>query len=490
MSWRRWLLSRGGPLKERAVRGGIWLLIGDGLARVAGLAKIAVLGRLLAPGDFGLMGIAMALLRALEYTSETGFNAALIHRAGDIRPYLDTVWSAQILRSAGVAALLVAGAPAGAWFFDNPAATPVIQAIALVTLLRGFLNPAVIYLRKDLEFQRLVVWRSSGVLVGVVVGIGVALVEPTVWALVASVVAAQAGETLASYWAVPYRPRLRWDRARAGEMFRFGKWIFGANLLAFLGLYADAVAVGRLLGTTALGFYQMAQTLATLPTSAIGQHVRGVTFPALAKVQEIDAQRRGLLLSLGLVGAVVVPVGCAVTVFAEAAIELIVGARWLEMAPTLRWLVWAGAATALSGVTNGLFQARGRPDLVVKLGLVQIGLWAVAFHPLTTAHGIAGMAIAVTGSAAVGVVVKIAVAGRLVGASPLALLGTSRVALIGAAPFVVAGAFVPAGLSFLALLGAAIAGAGCAAILGVALRFHFRMWPFGDGVRARVPDAA
>jgi O-antigen/teichoic acid export membrane protein len=460
-----WLLGKSGPVRERILRGGIWLMLGDALAKGGGLLKLAILGRLLSPNDFGLVGIAMAVMKALEYLTETGFSAALIQRAGDIRPYLDTAWSAQIVRSIVLAGATVAAAPACAWFFDNPDATPIIRAIAVVVVLRGFINPAVVHLRRDLDFQRVVLWQMSGMVAGLAVGVGLALVTPGVWALVLSIIAAQLAETVASYGVIPYRPRLAFDVRRARELIRFGKWIFWANVITFLGLYADSAAVGKLLGTSALGLYQMAYTVAMVPTALIGAHVRSVMFPAFSRIAERGDSRRPFLLTLQALSSVVVPLGAFVTVFATPIVRLMLGEQWLAIAPALAILVWAGVATALSGIANSLFRASARPDLEVKLALGQIVLWALLFYPLVGTYGLAGMATAVAVSTVLPMLAKLLVAGRMVGAGPGALVAVARVPVLAIASVAVAGLLAPAMLR-VPLAGVAVAvAAGSGALL-------------------------
>ena len=106
-----WLVSSRGSLKERTTRGGIWLLLGDGLNRAAGLLKLAVLGRLLAPRDFGLLGIALLVQQLIESFSQTGISSALIHKRGEIQDYLNSAWTVQIIRGSAIAALLFLAAP-------------------------------------------------------------------------------------------------------------------------------------------------------------------------------------------------------------------------------------------------------------------------------------------------------------------------------------------------------------------------------------------
>lgn len=449
----RWLAD-GGSLRARALRGGVWLLLGDAAAKAGGLLKVAVLGRLLSPVDFGLIGIATIVLKGLEQVSEPGFTAALIQRPGDIRPFLDTVWTTQIVRSLVLAAAVVAGAPLAGWFFDAPDAVAVVRSAAVVLVLRGFTNPAVVHLRKDLEFRRQVVWRSTGMLAGLLVGIPAALAWRNVWALVASVIAAQAADTALSYWAVPYRPRLRFDLRGARTLMAYGKWVFWANVAAFVGLQADSIAVGKMLDTTALGFYQMAYGLAMIPTLAISTQVRGVLFPAFSKMAGVEAHRRAFLAAMRPVAALILPVACVLTAFGEPMIQVVLGNRWLAVVPAFQLLVWAGAGSAFSALTSALFEARGRPDLVFKLALVQIAAWALTFPALVQAYGIAGMAGAVTIGVNAMVLAKMAVAARMVHASPGQLAVALAAGVAGSVPAVLVAAAVPVSLATAVTAGA------------------------------------
>ncbi len=255
----QWLSVRGGGLGDKVVRSTIWLAIGNGSAKIVNLIKIAILGRLLAPDDFGLMAVAILALKWLEYFSETGFNKALVQHRGDIESILDTAWLIQFVRGVILATLLFIMAPVAAYIFTAPQATSVIRACSVILVMRGLANPAMVYLRRDLDFQRIFWWTLSNAVVGLVVAIGAAVHYRSVWALVASVIAATIASTVLSYVIKPYRPRPQFDWLHVKTLVRFGKWIFFLNVVSFIGLYADSAIVGKLLGMADLGFYQMAR---------------------------------------------------------------------------------------------------------------------------------------------------------------------------------------------------------------------------------------
>jgi len=118
------LFEPGQTLSQRVVRGGFWVFALRIASQVLFLIRTIVLARVLAPGDFGLMGIALLAMSALGPFSQTGFQAALIQKKEDIEDYLDTVWTVSALRGLVLFAILYLAAPYIALFFDTPAATP------------------------------------------------------------------------------------------------------------------------------------------------------------------------------------------------------------------------------------------------------------------------------------------------------------------------------------------------------------------------------
>jgi len=67
-------------LSKKVVSGGIWVFALRFTSRGLGFVRTIILARLLAPSDFGLLGIAMLAIATLETFSQTGFQAALIQK--------------------------------------------------------------------------------------------------------------------------------------------------------------------------------------------------------------------------------------------------------------------------------------------------------------------------------------------------------------------------------------------------------------------------
>jgi lipopolysaccharide exporter len=435
----RWLFREGGRLRDRVVRGAIWQALGSGTVQVLGIIKILILARLLSPSDFGIFSMAVIVLHWAAQFTYPGFNAALIHQRHDIGPYLSTAWTIQILRTTALATTAYLAAPLVAWFFATPELTPVLRALAVVPILRGLINPAVVYLRKELDLRRIAVWDFAVAASGLVVAIPLAIIIGNVWALVLSTIAAHAIGTLMSYWVKPYRPRLSLDFTRALEMMRFGKWVFASHITTFLTSKLDSIIVGKMLGASLLGFYHMGQQVALLPATHASTQLGGLMFPAFTKLNSPGAKRRALLLTLELASVVALPLGFFLMAFAEPLVHLVLGPRWIPVAPCLPLLAVAAIATVLISVTGSLLLAAGRPDLQLYGSLVRIGLLASLLYPLVAAWGIVGAAAAVAASCAAALITQAIIAARLLDQPAGALLWTLRMGVLASVPFVITG---------------------------------------------------
>jgi O-antigen/teichoic acid export membrane protein len=390
----QWLSLSDGQLKERVFRGGAWLAIGNIFNRLAGLIKLGILARLLTPADFGLIGIAMVLIHWFEQFSQTGFNQALIRTSGDIRPYLNTLWTWQVLRGIALSLVLILAAPVAARFFGHPEALHVMQALAPLVFLRGLTNPAVVYLMRELDFRRVVFWNMWQVFSGLVVAIPMAVISRNVWALVLSLLVGQAVSTIVSYRIHAFRPRFALDWARVREMGQFGKWIFWKNLCGSVVGSIDSSIVAKLLGASALGMYQVALRIATFPTQQTLQVLSRVTYPAFAQLRQVEQLRRAYLQVLQFTLLLTLPMVALLFVFPELAVRLFLGSQWLEIVPLVPLLALAGGLQTLKQVAYPMFEGMGRPDVPVWMLGFRFVLSAL-FYPFTRFWGLPGIVLAV-----------------------------------------------------------------------------------------------
>ena len=386
-------------LSRRVVRGGLWIITLRIINRGLSLIRTVILARLLAPEDFGLLGIALLSLSTLETFSQTGFQPALIQKKANVKPYLDTAWTVSAIRGTFLFCILFSSATPIAKFFNSPEATQVIRVIALFSLLSGLRNTGVIFFRKELEFNKQFYYEFSATCTDLIVAVILAFVLRNVWALVWGGLAANLTRLFMSYVLHPYRPKLRFQKEKFRELFGFGKWVLGSSLVVFLITQGDDIFVGKMLGVTALGFYQIAYAISNLPATEITHVISQVTFPAYSKLQDQPAKlREAYLRVLQLTAFLSIPLTVGIIVLAPQFIQILLAEKWLPAVPAIQVLALAGLLRSIAATSGYLFYALGKVKIDTMLQILRLTILASLIYPLAIKFQLLGVSTAVVAS--------------------------------------------------------------------------------------------
>lgn len=401
----RWLkggigrLTPGGGLREQTVKSGIWVTamnVGD---RALQLTLLVVLARILEPADFGLMGIALVAIHGLQRFTHLGLDEALIqNRDDDVNDYLDTAWLLNIGRGLLIGGVVFLVAPLIASALGEPRAAPILRVIAVSPLILQLRNPGVVYFKKDLAFEKQFLFTMGGSLANFGVALALALAWGNVWALVAGYMASDLTRTLVSYGLHDYRPWPSFDFGIARELIDYGKWLTGSRILHFFINEGDDAIVAWLLGAASLGLYQIAYRFAMAPARELTQIVSSVMFPAYSKLQDDTAALRdGFLRTVRVTTFLSFPIGVGIAAVAPTFVAAFFGQRWLPMVPAMQIIAINGVLISFTSAFGSVWMALGRPDYLVKVGLIRLPLMLVAIIPATQTFGLAGAAGAVVG---------------------------------------------------------------------------------------------
>lgn len=390
------LITPGETLSQKVVKGGFWVFFLRITNRGFSLIRLIILARILSPDDFGLMGIALLTMSTLDTFSQTGFQQALIQKKENIESYIDSAWTVLILRGFILFIILYLIAPYAAIFFSAPEAKSIIRVIGFSILFGAFTNIGVIYFRKELEFNKEFIYQFSGTLVDFIVAISAVLILRNVWALVLGLLAGNMMRCLMSYLIHPFRPRLNFNLEKIKELFGFGKWIMGSSILIFLITQGDDIFVGKILGTAALGFYQLAYRISNMPATEITHVISRVTFPAYSKLQgNIPKLREAYLKVLQLTTFLSFPIAGLIFILAPDFTKVFLGEKWMPMVPAMQVLTLWGLIRSIGATTGPIFQGVGKPKIATKLQFARLIILAVIIYPLTIKWGILGASLAV-----------------------------------------------------------------------------------------------
>ena len=413
---RQFLFGEGGSLRQKTVRSGFWVALASvGVGSLA-LLKSIVLARLLTPESFGLMAVCMVVMRAVQVFTETGLNAALIQRPGDVGAAKDTVYTLTALRGLVLTLVVVLASPFVAEFYERPSIEPLLQVLAVSLAISGLNNIHGVLLQKELNFRPLYRTQQVLAILDFVVAVTLAYWWRNVWALVVGSVVSTAIGVALSFLLLPGRPRFAWDGKLAKELFSYGKFLTGTSIVVYVTTEIDNVVIGKVLGMEALGLYVLAYMLANLPATHLGKAVAQIVFPLYSKLQfDRSALHSAYLHSTQVVATVALPAAVGLAVFATEIVQVVYGPKWLEAAPVIPILCLFGAMRAVSSINGYVFNAIARPDLPFYLNFGKLLVIGVLIVPATRHYGVTGAALAVTIPSMIQLPIGYAILGRIVG---------------------------------------------------------------------------
>lgn len=386
-----------GSLKEKTIRSGAWVIIASVFLRLLEFVRSIILARLLFPEVFGLMGIVSVIINGMEVFTQTGFWAALIHRQERVKEATDSAWVLNIFRGFILAALTFVAAPYVARFYDRPLLETIIEVIAFTLVIKGFRNTNIVLLRKELDFKRITIFEIVTSLLRIITVVTLAYIYRNVWALVFGQIAYCVFHSILSHFIVHIRPKLRFNKQLAKELFHYGKFITGAGIVIFLTNQIDNALIGKVLGMEALGYYVLACGLANLPATSITNVLSPVMFPAYSKLQnDLPSLRHAYLKVLRMTAIISIPAATGMAILAPEIVMVLYGEKWMPMVPALQILCIFGAIKSIAATTGPVFNALGKPKIPFYLVSFRLILIGALIYPLTVTYGIVGTALAVT----------------------------------------------------------------------------------------------
>lgn len=374
-----------------ALKGISWMSVFRVVTRALSFLKIAVLARVLTPSQFGVFGIASLVLAFLEILTETGVNIILIQAKKDIKEYIDSAWVVSIIRGILVSLLIIISSPFIASFFKTPEALNILLLISVVPLIKGFINPAEVKFRKELNFSYEFWFRSFIFLVDSVVAVLFALTTHSVYSLVFGLIAGAIVEVIISFILIKPVPKLAFKVDYLKELFHKGKWITAYGIFNYFGENGDNIVVGKILGSSSLGIYQMAYKISILPISEISDVISQVVFPVYTKI-EGDTKRliSAYLKTMILISIGSVVLGSIVFFFAKDIVLIILGPQWASAVPVLQILALYGVLRTIAGPSSALFLSKGKQNYVTVMTFVRFIALAITIYPLVLAYGMVG----------------------------------------------------------------------------------------------------
>jgi len=385
------------PLARRVRSAVNWNVSSSLIEQLISFARSVVLARILVPEDFGLFGMALTIVAALNALTTIGLDRTIVANkfatSDELKAHLDTVWTAELIRSFVVAVLVSASAFPMSRFYGQSQLKVIIPFLGLTSLVQGFQNIGLTILRKQISFARIFWYELATNLSGVSLTIALAVVMRSAWALVIGLLLTAALGVIFSYIFHSYRPCLALEKIAFRRALSLGKFTLVIAVASYVSNMADNVMVGRLLGTVALGNYSLAFNIASAPIIIVVFTLGKVLFPAYAEITAQSPKRLELAFTkvFNISSMILLMIAVPVFLLAGEIVQLLFGNKWTTAGTVLRVLALAIPLRGLSLIISTVFWGLNRPKDVAVGRTLEAVVFLAVLYPLITTFGLPGV---------------------------------------------------------------------------------------------------
>ncbi len=378
-------------LKNKTVSGFKWQVILQVTTKALSVGTFAVLARILEPSVFGLFALAFVAIDGLSLFKAFGIDAGIIQRKDTNDTIKNTAFWMVTISGTSVFLFCFILAPFAADFFRNPDAASVIRALGIIFVVNGFGKIPSALLTRDMKFKAISIIQLIGGIVNSVCAIGFALISPSIWSLVLAYLAKTVVMDVLSWYHSGFRLRFAFDGKVAREFLSFGSILMAGGLVGYITENINNIAVGRLLGTTKVGYMALANNVASFINTHFTYLILRVLFPAYSSIQDDKFELKRIYLKiLKYISFFTVPFCLALAILSKELVLTLYGEKWLIIVPIMQVAAFIQLFASIVSGAGPVYLACGRPKYGLHLALAGLAVRIPLVICMTQMWGLMG----------------------------------------------------------------------------------------------------
>lgn len=359
-------------LKEKTAKGLAWGAIANGGMQVLNLAIGIVLGRLLLPSDYGIVGVLSIFIVLAPVLSGSGFSNALINSKPTANDYNSVFWF-NVTVSIVCYVVLFFCAPLIARFFNQPVLVPLSRLLFLGFVISASGMAYSAYLVKNMMNREMAIISLTALTVSGCVGIVLAKLEQGAWSLAWQQLTYIAMIMAGRLWYVPWHPVLRFDAAPIRRMFRFSFNLLLTSVASTISQQLLTVVFGRLFAANAVGNYTQANKWSNMGSQFVSGNLQQIVQPVLVSVRDEQSREQQVFRKmLRFTSFLSFPCLFGLAIVSREFILVSIGEKWTDSIPLLQIICVGAAFLPFYALYQNLAISHGRSNVYLWLTIGQI----------------------------------------------------------------------------------------------------------------------
>lgn len=383
-------------LKEKTAQGLLWGGLNSGIQQLVGLAFGIVLGRLLAPSDYGMMAMISIFSLVATALQDSGFRTALTNIEHPKHEDYNSVFWFNIIMASSLYVILFLAAPLIGEYYHTPRVVPLCRYAFLSIVIASFGTAQSAYLFKHLRAKQQAEAGALAVILSSLTGVGMAFAGMAYWSLATQGLVYVGINTLLQWHFSPWRPSIHGITfAPVRRMFRFSCKILATTIMTHVNNNVLNILLGHYFTPRDTGNYNQAYQWNTKCYSLVQSMVAQVAQPVLVSLNGEEGRQKDVFRKMMRFTAFITfPLLFGFGLVAKEFIVTAIGEKWLASAQLIQILCISGATMPLSTLFSNMIISKGRSGTffwcTFTLGLVQIAtmimIWPMGIRTMVIAY--------------------------------------------------------------------------------------------------------
>lgn len=359
-------------LRNQTIKGLQWKTIGQFGRQISTLLITILLLRLLQPDDFGLLALVILIINLGNLLIEFGLSAVLIQKRELSQAEKDTVF--WFCFSTGIVltiSLNISPEFLADWF-NAPLLTKIIPVSSIMLLCQSLsIVPRALF-EKELQFQVLAKIELSAIISSGFVAVLMAFNGLGLWSLVLQQVLIYLISLILLWYFSNYTPHFQFKFNLLKKFIYLGGSLFSNYTFAYVASNLDDYIIGKYFGAHALGLYNKAFTIISLPVKNISHILSKVMLPSFSKIKTNQTLLQHIYLKVvRIVILTTAPLMILSSTQAKYFIPAILGDQWIAMILFFQLFSWIGLLASINALLGPLIIAQGQGKIIFQDGVIQ-----------------------------------------------------------------------------------------------------------------------
>jgi teichuronic acid exporter len=380
-------------LRQQAVKSVFWVGSTKTIGNIISLVVTVYLMRILSPVDYGLMGMALSYQAIMVVLYDLGIGVAILQKPDLSEEDIHSAFWCSSMFGIILFGLTWYFAILCGYFYSNDEVVLLIRVLSISVIFLAIQEVPYCLMARRFEFKLRGFAELCSSMICLIISLILAIKGFGVWSLIIGQVCREFFLCVLIMIFSKWKVKMCFRVSNIKILLKFGIPITGQSLLNYFNQSSDSVIIGRFLGQSALGYYQIAVSLAMMPIQKVIVIANKVVFPVFAKIQNNEDMMKSYFYKVfHLISIFAFPVFFGLFSVSEEVVVLILSPKWLPGLFVLQVFCFIAIFRSYIGFLLIVLKAKGNVGAVFRYSLYSSIVLPVGFL-IGVNFGISGVAV-------------------------------------------------------------------------------------------------